>query len=369
MLETRSIDRYLLPLGLAVAATLGCGAPTDRSEMQPDGPLGVTVTDSVRLAENETVMLARPAGLAITSDAIFVTDNGSKHVSEFGRDGRLVRQFGRRGTGPGEFASVGAVAVVGDSILAIKNLANASVDVFDRNTARFMMRVPVPSRLFDLVADGGRISGGAIAADGHSSVFSFAAGDSIGTAIGVVPEIYQEHPILVGPFGTVAHDRRGKLLVEAFEASDFLFFRQAPDFAFDSIDLPTLRRRGSQAALLRKVAVDTARGREALFGSSLPMHVRILNDSIVALVHSDVTLDRNAFRGKYFLSLLDIRRYRVCLDIPLALPADPLPRVQIVGDTLFALVQHTPKERDVETYLVRFAIDQNSCPWNYVQKH
>ncbi len=335
--------------------------------MQPNGPQGITVIDSVRLTENDTVTLGRPAGLAITPEAVFVTDNANKQVSEYGRDGHLIRQFGRRGKGPGEFESVGAVVVVNDSLLAIKNLASASVDLFDRRTARFMKRVHVPSRLYDLVADDGQVSGGAIAADGRSSVFSFAVGDSAGVSSGVVPTIYQEYPILVGPFGTVAHDRRGQLLVQAFEASNYLFYT-VPFGSVDSIDLPKLRRKGAQTTLLRKVAVDTARGREALFGSSIPMHVRILNDSIVAVVHSDVQLDRNLFRGRYFLSLLDIRHYRVCLDIPLTLPTDPLPRLQIVGDTVFALVQHVSKDRYDGAYLVRYAIDQTACPWNHVQK-
>ncbi|MEI6739667.1 MAG: 6-bladed beta-propeller [Gemmatimonadaceae bacterium] len=365
-ISASSAHRFLR-FGFLASWTLACGSRSERSEMQPEGPLGVKVVDSVRLAENDSVTLARPAGLVITADAIYVTDNATKQVSEFGRDGHLIRHFGRRGKGPGEFESVGAIVVVNDSLLAIKNLASASIDLFDRKTARFLRRVRVPSRLYDLVADNGHISGGAITADGRSSVFSFAAGDSSGAFTGIVPSIYQEYPILVGPFGTVTHDRRGGLLVEAFEASNFLFFTVASASA-DSINLPILRRKGAQTALLRKVAVDTARGKEALFGSSIPMHVRILNDSIVALVHSDVTLDRNLFRGRYFLSLLDIRRYRVCLDIPLTLPTDPLPRIQIVGDTVFALVQHVSNDRYDGTYLVRYSIDQSVCPWNHVQK-
>lgn len=335
---------------------------------QPDGPIGLTVVDSVRLAENDTVSVGRPAGFAVTANAIIASDNDDQHVIEYTRHGGFVRQFGRRGKGPGELESVGSVAIIGDSLIAVKNLAAANVSIFDRSTGQYRWKAAIPSRIYDLVADDNRLSGAAITADGKGSVSVFS--DSSGDVYtdGVVPDIYKHFPVLVGPFGTVMHDRRGVQLVEAFEGTNFIFFRRAANAPFDSIELPVLRRKGAKAKLLERVAVDTSHGKEALFASSIPMTLGFLNDSIVAVVHSDVELDRNLFTGSSYISLLDLRRYRVCVDLPLPLPADPLPRTVLVGDTLFALVQHVEGQKYSGTYVVRLAIDLDACPWNYVQK-
>jgi hypothetical protein len=50
---------------------------------------------------------------------IFVIDDGSRVIRLFDADGRFVRRIGQRGSGPGEFTSIAALVVRGDTVHAL----------------------------------------------------------------------------------------------------------------------------------------------------------------------------------------------------------------------------------------------------------
>lgn len=69
------------------------------------------------------------ADLAIASDGrIIVADKGDFSVKTFSSDGQLLKSFGRKGEGPGEFLSMQSVAVSGD-IIAVST-RGGSVSLF-----------------------------------------------------------------------------------------------------------------------------------------------------------------------------------------------------------------------------------------------
>lgn len=370
-----SIERWCRVV--ALFACTACASPDASekpsaylNEAQPDGPVGLSLLDSVPLAESDSVTLGMPAGLLIDGRGrIWVADNGDKRVHLFDSTGRHLALLGRRGSGPGEFESVGALAMLGDTLLLVKNLARSRVEAFDARTRTYRWGRTIPARFFDLVADGGTVSGAAMNGTGQYAVSAFT--DSAGALAtdGAVPALYREAPMLIGPFGTVVHARRGAQLALAFEGADYLYFRGRAGAPFDSILLPRLRRRGAATELLREVVRDTSRGREALFKSSLPMTAAYVNDSIVAVVHGDVTLRGTQFEGAYHVSLLDVRRYRVCIDLPLPVPTDPVPQLHLRDTQLYALVQHIGKTDGGTTAMLRFRLDTGKCAWNFVQKH
>ncbi len=342
--------------------------PRDESEAQPNGPVGVTVLDSIRLQDTDTAFVAQPAAIAVTAQGdLFLSDNANKRIYRFRRDGRFVRTISKRGSGPGEVESVGSIALDGDSLLVVKNLARLRVEVFAAASGEFRWGRQLPQRTFDITASNGTIYAGGLLPNASTSLASFSSATDSVRHLGWVPELLRDHPILIGPFGTVAHHVAGDAIAQAFEASDYIYFRTSP-LVRDSIFLPRIRRRGAATEALRATAADTSRGREALFRSSIPMLTRFVNDSIIAVVHSDVELSNNLFTGRYFLSLLDVRTRRVCIDLPLALPSDPLPRITMVADTLVAVVQHVPDAGDAGTFVVRMHVSVNTCPWNYVAR-
>jgi hypothetical protein len=340
----------------------------ERSEAQPNGPVGITVVDSVRLQDTDTAFLARPAGIAVTAQGdLFLSDNANKQIFRFSRDGRFVRTISRRGSGPGEVESVGSIALDGDSLLVVKNMARMRVEVFDAATSEFRWGRQLPQRAFEITSKNGAIYAAGLMPNASTSLVSFStATDSI-KHLGWIPKILRDNPVLMGPFGTVSHDVSGHAIAEAFEASDYVYY-QTKGLPRDSMTLPTIRRRGAATEALLATAADTSKGREALFMSSVPMLTRFVSDSVIAVVHSDVELSNNLFIGKYYVSLIDVRQRRVCIDLPLALPVDPLPRLTMIGDTLVAIVQHVPAKGSAGTFVVRMHVSSKTCPWNYVSR-
>lgn len=62
----------------------------------------------------------RVAGVALSPDGeVFVADGLNWEVRVFGLDGSHLRSFGRRGEGPGEFATIWSIAWTGDRLLAL----------------------------------------------------------------------------------------------------------------------------------------------------------------------------------------------------------------------------------------------------------
>jgi len=362
--------RTLFPAAAFCILVAACAGDqvADRSESQPNGPIGVTVVDSVRLQETDTAFLAQPAGIAVTARGeLYLSDNANKRIFHFGRSGNFVRTISHRGSGPGEFESVGSLALDGDSLLIVKNLAKMRVEVFNASTGEFRWGRQLLQNTFDLTSNNGIIYASAVVPNSNTSVVSFATADDSLKHLGWLPKLLSDHPILMGPFGTVSHDAVGQALAEAFEVSDHIYYRN-DSLSRDSIWLPTIRRRGAATAALMATATDTSKGRDALFKSSLPMLTRIVNDSVIAVVHSDVEMNKNLFTGTYFVSLVDTRTRRVCIDLPLRLPSDPMPRITMIRDTVVAVVQHVAEKGDAGTYVVRMHVSSKTCPWNYVSR-
>jgi len=106
----------------------------------------VYVTDS-RLAavyviepgKNEAVrvpleaLLARPTGLALDgpSGRLYLVDTGSHEVKIFARDGALLKRFGRRGTGPGEFNYPTMIWMSNGGEILVSDSMNFRTQVFD----------------------------------------------------------------------------------------------------------------------------------------------------------------------------------------------------------------------------------------------
>jgi len=75
--------------------------------------------------------LQRPVGLAVAGDRVYVVDAQAHAVFAFGLDGKLQLQFGRRGTGPGEFNYPTCAATDQRGHLLLTDTLNCRVQVFD----------------------------------------------------------------------------------------------------------------------------------------------------------------------------------------------------------------------------------------------
>jgi len=78
-------------------------------------------------------LLARPTGVALDppSGRLYLVDTGSHEVKVFARDGALLKRFGRRGTGPGEFNFPTMIWMSNESEILVSDSMNFRTQVFD----------------------------------------------------------------------------------------------------------------------------------------------------------------------------------------------------------------------------------------------
>jgi DNA-binding beta-propeller fold protein YncE len=84
-----------------------------------------------KLLRRITNHLERPSGLAILGGQVYVTDTPRHCIVVFDSHGDFVREFGRRGLGPGEFNFPTHLAVDGQGNLLVTDSMNSRVQVLD----------------------------------------------------------------------------------------------------------------------------------------------------------------------------------------------------------------------------------------------
>lgn len=94
--------------------------------------------DSVRVRERDNVELGRPNAMAVTArgDA-FVSDIADRKVVRISRAGD-VTVVAARGAGPGEVISPTGLAMLGDSLLVVRNVGRRRLEYFDPRSGAYM---------------------------------------------------------------------------------------------------------------------------------------------------------------------------------------------------------------------------------------
>jgi sugar lactone lactonase YvrE len=91
----------------------------------------IAFNDRGKLLFQITNKLERPAGLVIVSDRLFVADSHRHCIVAFDLSGRYVAEFGKRGTGPGEFNFPTHITADHNGHLFVTDSMNGRVQVFD----------------------------------------------------------------------------------------------------------------------------------------------------------------------------------------------------------------------------------------------
>ncbi len=108
-----------------VVRTMSGSVWADTAFLSPEITIGV-------LEGADEYMIGNPRAVSVSSlGNIFVLDRQVPVVRMYSPDGTFVRNVGREGSGPGEYKSPGAIAVLPDDRLLVRDPGNGRVSIFD----------------------------------------------------------------------------------------------------------------------------------------------------------------------------------------------------------------------------------------------
>jgi tripartite motif-containing protein 71 len=170
---TRRLPAFLATLLSASAAAVGIGAaaPAAQADCLSAGGSSCPYTAVQQSGSRGGGVLRFPQSVAVGPDgAVYVTDQGSHIVQQFGADGTWLRDIGTAGSRPGELSAIGAVTVAGDNTVLVADGGTNRVVRFD-NTGGLINSWGGPGTelgRFHFGAGGGNdaAAGGGLAASG-----------------------------------------------------------------------------------------------------------------------------------------------------------------------------------------------------------
>lgn len=340
------------------AATLACTRESPSERVVLEG------LPAVRLSEDSLTYLGRPNGFAVTPTGTYIIADAAKgEVAEYDVSGTRLRTIGRKGSGPGELMFPASIAV-SDSVVAVLDFAASRVALFASKTGAFLTFVKLPVRFWSMSLVGDTLVGAAVdPASGTVFETLTTSGVLLGKS-GTVPSLFKRVPPTAAIFGQMDAMVAGGKAYYAFEVSDAIHVLDRVTGAVDSLVLPRLRRRGVRHDLLAKInAANPETAGEAVYQSSMPIKLGILSTGHVVLVTLDPKNATGRVSGQLYLSIVDPVQRRACPDLPLDLPSDPLPRVDIRGDTLMAVAQRIGPDSAITTTVDRVIVNPANCSW------
>ena len=320
--------------------------------------------DSIRVAEDDTLFLARPFHIVTgPSGHYFVVDGTEARVLEIARSGRIVRAFGRRGRGPGELVMPYSAAIGGDSILAVMDNGQKRVVLYNLHTGRYLRNFLLLGWQPSLQFSGDQLLAGILEVDPGTAVVRLTfTGERI-SAEGVIPPVIKTHPLLRSGFGAVRFTEAGNAVFAVFEVSQSLFHWRRGARVAEEIPVPTVRRKGVRPDLFDELVRDPSKAAALGYDRSVPMLLSFLSPDILGLVTVDGQITAAGLVGTYALTVIDTGRGRVCPDIEVPAERDPLPQLTLSGDTLVVLQQGLDERGQPTSMIRRFLVRLEGCSW------
>lgn len=324
-------------------------------------------TDSIAVREDNGVIVNRVVAVAARGGRTFIGDGGESRVLEIGPRGNIVRVFGRKGRGPGELLSPGALAVGGDTALFVLDAGQRRLSVFDLRTGAFVRGFPVTGPMGfapSLVVSGPALLVPQMDEPTKTSIATLSDSGTVGSREGPLPPIGERHPILLGSHPMAAYTVSGRDVYAIYALSPALHHWTRGSRTGETISLPVRSRRGVSEARYDALIRDPSRARELMYDHSFPADVGVIAPGMVVLVTFDPTLgNKGTWSGPHHVTLVDVARRRVCPDAEVPVPREPLPRVALDGRTLVAVYQAVSADGDAATIIRRFTMQPTACDW------
>lgn len=349
---------------LFVAGSVACTDALLDSHAEAAGG-GLDAAGVTILHQSDSVFVSQVGALAIDSSGTFyVAEQLNPSVLRYSNSGQLTAVLGKRGRGPGEFQRPGALAISGDSMLFVVD-GGIDLRAWGLRDRLEHWRRPLPHRpTFTIVP----FERGLLIQAPDSSRQA-----TIGIIRGAADSIEYRgpYPTPLGRFRqvdlwfsqNVIVPLGGDSVATSIMATDFVYWGSLDHATFDSLRLPIRRRRGAGEALFRKVTGDPESVRPLLYHTSMPVGIARLSSGMLAIVHADQSYERARGRERLYLSLVDISHRRSCVDLPVSVVEEPLPRVAFRGDTLNVVTQELDADGRATVIVHKFVANLARCVW------
>lgn len=372
-MHPRGVSRRWATSFAAAVVLAGCGAGEREGGLA--GPALVAV-DSVLLAEADTLYLGNPYALALDpyDGSFYISDFFADRVLRFGRDGRLVRTYGRPGNGPGEFHTPTLTWPVDSLYVAAADNDHHLIHLFARQTGEHVRSVPYQGRLGltrPVLLGTGVWMPSRNRSTGTSALRWDPRTDSVQYLV-PLPEEYLASFRGLGRFA--AFHTMGMLtgwadtVAVGMGGVNHVLLAGTDGRVFDTVSVPAVRRRGVPPDVVRVYDGDPQTPTRDLFrASSMLAHLFRRSDGSLVLVHHDADLEGELPGGlitvRAFVSVVAPGRDRACVDAELPLSADARPIQGFRGDTLFLLDRRITAGERLQTWVVSYQVDTRDCDW------
>ena len=377
------LRRATLSLAAGILLCTGCtadsGGHAARDVLRGDvrGPLAVPV-DSVLLEETGRFYIGNPFSLVpdTTDGSFLISDFFEDRILRFGRDGRLLRTYGRPGPGPGEFQEIGAAFIVDDSIVVGVEDYRKLLQLFSAADGRYLRSHRFRGRVgmgTHSVTEAGVVFASRELVQLTSVAIWRYPHDEIDYVVPLPAEYVRSatHPRGAGPFA--AFFSMGSAvawtdtIMSGMSGVNDIFLSTWSGEAFDTLDPPAVRRRGVPDGMQELIEDPGYRGSLFDISSALRGLYR-LSDGATAVVHHDAGLEGELPHGTItadtYLSVIDPGREAACVDALVPHFKEMRPIQTVVRDTVFLLDRRLNEAEDgLETWVRMYGIDTSQCTW------
>lgn len=350
-----------------VSLLLACkdSAESDVRAHVNEGP-SVLQLESLPIAESPDLYLASPNFLSVgPKGRYFVTDRFFGHVGVISPEGRLERVIGRKGDGPGELAGASLNFPLSDSVLAVYDYRNGTLNTFSMDTGSFIRQVSVPGILRDasVSPEDSTVWLGALNMQDFLGVTRWDPTKDDFRRMVPAPPSYRASNPLAGIFNGVLVETLGDTVFSAFAGSDSLIVSLKSGQRIRTLRIPSVRRRGVPSDVVQRMSVvETQPELIGLISATRDLH--LLPSGELAIVHNDITSDSSSLRASVYLTLLDSGLERACVDAVVPVADDVQPVHAFSGDTLHVLQQRVQAEAvSAVTEILRFVVSPKGCEW------
>ena len=358
--------RLMAVMALALALQ-SCGAdhhPPAQSAEGRDGLSARLVTEVV-IRESDTLYLANPRFLALTdSGDFYVSDGFFEHVVRFNRGGDPVVVIGQKGSGPGEFRSVGLILPLDDGRIAIGDNSLRRLTFFNQASGIPLSSMSYNGIIYHGQADAGGIWLGALNMERRTGIARYGGGDSISQYLVPVPREYALGGPLAGIYSGVALVAWKDTLLVAFAGSNKIYLADTLGRVSDSVAVPQRRRRGVPPNTQEFFSPEHQRTQPDMFAAMSEFYwIHRLSDGRILAAHRDGHIDGRLITATLYVSILSADLKTACVDARIPSTGDSPVVADFKGDTVFVLKQRVDSSDHPVSTLLGYLLDETDCEW------